>query len=61
MQLSGIKKKKPFLGLLLMEVGGFTSCIVYFVNYYRNDLLIVYLKSLDLPSKKKLGYLGDEN
>jgi len=44
-----------------MEVGGFTSCIVYFVNYYRNDLLIVYLKSLDLPSKKKLGYLGDEN
>jgi hypothetical protein len=50
-QFAGAKKKKPLKGLLSMAAWFFTRCIAYFINHCWNDLLVLYLESLDLPLK----------
>ena len=50
MQFAGVKKEEALKGASFN--GGFTRCVVYLINHHWNDLLIVYLKSLDLPRKK---------
>ena len=44
-------KKALFKGLFFRRWVCFICCIVYFINYCRNDLLVLYLESLDLPLK----------
>ena len=50
MQLSGIKKG-PLKGPFFRRWVCFICCIVYFINYCWNNLLVLYLESLDLPLK----------